>query len=220
MSGTSPRTSHAVERAYKKIREQIISGAFPAGHRLVEDELAELTGVSRTPVREALNRLRAEGLIENAARRGARVTGWTDAELDEIYELRALLEGHGAKLAARKIGPEALATLERLCGTMERIYAHQGSAAIDHIAELNNEFHAAIFEAAGNTRLIASLAGIVEVPFVHRAMARYAETHLQRSFSDHRELLVALRAGDPDLAEALMRGHILSARTALAVVGA
>ena len=208
-------SSTAVERAYAAIRERIITGEYPAGHRLVEDDLAEVTGVSRTPVREALNLLRAEGLIEGAVRRGVRVTGWTDDDLDEIYGLRALLEGYGARLAARRISAAELTRLEELCDRMEALLAAGEPGAVDRIAELNNELHSAIFAATGNRRLIASLAGVVEVPLVHRAMQRYAETHLARSLSDHREILHALRMGDDELAETLMRGHILSARAAL-----
>jgi DNA-binding GntR family transcriptional regulator len=217
MPGASPRPSQAVQRAYAAIREQIVSGAFPAGHRLVEDDLAELTGVSRTPVREALNLLRAEGLIEGEARRGARVTGWTPQEIDEIYELRGLLEGHGCRLAARSIGPEELDELDVLCDEMEAVRARDAPGAVDEIAELNNALHGAIFRSTGNRRLMALLGSIVEVPLVHRAMARYADTHLDRSLADHREIIAALRVRDADLAEALMRAHIRSARAALAL---
>jgi DNA-binding GntR family transcriptional regulator len=208
-----------VRRAHSIIREAIVSGRYPAGHRLVEDDLATLTGVSRTPVREALNLLRAEGLVDGEARRGARVAGWTGQDLDEIYGLRALLEGYGARLAARKIGADELAHLDDLCTRMEAALDSGGPDAIDEIAERNNELHAAIFQATGNRRLIASLASIVEVPLVHRAMEQYAHTHLRRSLDDHREIVAALRHGDGELAEALMRTHILAARAALAASG-
>jgi DNA-binding GntR family transcriptional regulator len=210
------RSSEAVQQAYAFIRARIMSGEYESGRRLVEDELALVTGVSRTPVREALNLLRTEGLVDAQARRGARVAWWSAEDLDELYGLRAQLEGYGARLATERISPADIDGLEELCVRMERTLAQGGIEAINDIAELNNAFHGMIFRATGNRRLIGSLATIVEVPLVHHAMRRYASFHLPRSFSDHRELVAALRARDPDLADAVMRAHILSGRAALA----
>ncbi len=96
------------------IRDRILAGVYPAGHHLRENALATDLKVSRTPVREALQRLAADGLVDLSRNRGARVTGFTGEELDEIYGLRVLLEGYGAKLAATRMTDESL---ERLLWT-------------------------------------------------------------------------------------------------------
>src|SRR5512136_1769949 len=90
----------AVDRVYARLRSGILDGSYPQGARLGEVELAETLGVSRTPVREALRRLGSEGLVETLPNKGARVRTWSPQELDAISDLRALLEGHGAALAA------------------------------------------------------------------------------------------------------------------------
>ena len=106
--------SSAAEKAYEAIRDGIVGGVLPVGGRLREEELAGSIGVSRTPVREALRRLDAEGLVEFSPRRGAQVASWSDQDLDEIFGLRAVLESYGASLAATRIGGDALAELAEL----------------------------------------------------------------------------------------------------------
>ena len=92
--------SKAAQRAYTAIRDSIINGAYAPGMHLTESELAEIVGVSRTPVHDALLRLKADGLIEMQRNQGARVKTYSDRDINEIFELRAYLEGYGAELAA------------------------------------------------------------------------------------------------------------------------
>ena len=87
----------AAETAYAVIRKRILAGDFSRGERLREEELAQIAGVSRTPIREALRRLDAEGLVEFLPNRGASVTAWTEQELDDLYAARALIEGYAAR---------------------------------------------------------------------------------------------------------------------------
>src|SRR5215203_6092246 len=100
--------ARAAEAAYGIIREGILSGELARGQRLREEELALRAGVSRTPVREALRRLDAEGLVDFTPNRGARVTAWSERELEDVYEARALLESYGARLAATRVTAEEL----------------------------------------------------------------------------------------------------------------
>jgi DNA-binding GntR family transcriptional regulator len=204
--------SGAAEKAYEAIRDGIVGGGFPVGRRLREEELAGSIGVSRTPVREALRRLDAEGLVEFSPHRGAQVASWSDQDLDEIFGLRSVLESYGASLAATRIGPEALAELAGLADGMERA---SGRGQLDEVAELNNRFHAGVLAASGNQRLVGLLSGVVVVSLVRRTFHRYSPEALARSHAHHRELLAALAAGDPEWAASVMRSHVLAARAVL-----
>ncbi|GAA1584950.1 GntR family transcriptional regulator [Actinomadura kijaniata] len=201
--------ARAAEVAYAELRRMILSGDAAAGSRLGEAELAEALGLSRTPVREALQRLDADGLVEVLPHRGARVVRWTTTDLAEIFELRGLLEPYAAARAARRGVPaEAVAELEACCAQME-----QAAAARDfqHVAELNDRFHGRVIDLSGNRRLPALLTSVVHAPLVLGTFRRYDAAALERSMHHHRELVAALRAGDPAWAEAVMRSHIRAA---------
>lgn len=203
------------EKAYIAIRERVLSGEYPAGIRLREEELAEAVGVSRTPVREALRRLDAEGLVEFVPNRGAHVAAWSQHDFEEIFGLRALLEGYGARLAAAKIGGAELQELETLADQMESIVRRGIGGHYEQMALLNSRFHRLVVEAACNKRLAALVGSVVELPLQQRTLREYSERRLNRSMSQHRELIDALAAGDTKWAEAVMQAHVLGARHAL-----
>ena len=117
-NGSSGGSNRAADRAYRFIREGILASRWPPGAHLREQELAELSGVSRTPVREALRRLAADGLLQLVPNLGAKVNAWTIQDLDEIFGLRATLESQAAGLAASRAGPQHLAELASLCDAM------------------------------------------------------------------------------------------------------
>lgn len=199
------------------IREGILRGTYAPGAHLKEEELAALTGVSRTPVREALRRLVREGLVEHAPNVGTRVIRWTERELDDVFELRALLEGHAAARAAREMGPEQIAELRRLAGEMEHI-AHAGDpGSFDRIADLNRGFHRLVLDVGGGPRLGDLLSVVVSIPVLLRTFRRYGAEELERSLRHHRELIDAIEAHDGVWARAVMQAHL---RAALNVVRA
>ncbi|GAA4126613.1 GntR family transcriptional regulator [Actinomadura keratinilytica] len=203
----------AADTAYEAVRQMILSGEAAAGSRLGEAELAESLGLSRTPVREALQRLGSDGLVEVLPHRGARVVRWSRADLEEIFELRALLEPYAAARAARRRPGEAvLADLHRLCAQMERAAA-DGDLA--EVARLNSRFHAALIEASGNRRLPAMLTSVMHAPLILGTFRRYGADALARSMNHHRELVAAVAAGDPAWAESVMRSHIRAAAAEL-----
>lgn len=208
------------ERAYIAIRERVLSGEYPAGERLREEELAEAVGVSRTPVREALRRLDAEGLVEFIPNRGAHVASWSQHDLEEIFGLRALLEGYAARLAAAKIDAAELQELDVLAGQMEGIVRRGVEGRYEQMALLNSRFHRLVVEAARNKRLAALVGSVVQLPLQQRTLREYSERRLDRSMSQHRELIDALAAGDTRWAEAVMQAHVLGARHALDAAGA
>lgn len=201
----------ASERAYDAIRGLIISGEYRPGDRLRESDLSERAGVSRTPVREALRRLIAEGLIDFLPNRGAFVASWDDEHLVDIFEVRSVLEGYACNRAASRIEP---AEIDRLVDLAERMEARYRGTAIDHFAitMLNNEFHHLLVTASRSRLLMNSVEGVLRVALVHRTFLRFSDSDMHRSFRHHRELIDAVRSGDGEWAESVMRSHIRAAR--------
>ena len=206
--------ARATDAAYEAVRQMILSGQAEAGSRLGEAELAEALGLSRTPVREALQRLGADGLVEVLPHRGARVVRWTAADLDEIFELRALLEPYAAARAAR-LGPDpaVLDDLRDRCAAMERAAAN---GDLGTVAQLNSRFHAAVIDASGNRRLPGILSSVMHAPLILGTFRRYDAEAMARSMNHHQELVAALAAGDPDWAGSVMRAHVRAAAAHLA----
>lgn len=205
----------AVERAYFTIREGIVNGAYAPGSHLTAQGLAAASGISRTPVREAMRRLHAEGLIRFIPNRGAFVTHFDERDVVKIYDLRVVLEGYAAETAANEATAAQIESLEALTQTMISVGEPSSPAEIDHMAQLNNEFHKLIIAAAANPRLGAALAAIVEVPLVLRTFRRYSPTELRRSLDQHLELVEAVRARNGLWARSAMTSHILAGRNAL-----
>jgi DNA-binding GntR family transcriptional regulator len=224
--------TQATERAYTQIRSGLLGGVFAPGERLREEDLAQRTGVSRTPVREALRRLALEGFVDLQPGRGVQVVSWSDQDLDEIFSVRALLEGYGAAQAAQRATSEHVEALTALCDRMDAVaettyaadlgdLADEGPidddlrAAYQEIAELNNEFHQTVLTAAGNAHLRSLMGGLISMPLVQRTFMRYSGERLARSMSHHRELVDAFRAGDASWASSVMTAHVRSARVQL-----
>lgn len=205
----------ASERAYRWIRSRIASGDHPVGGHLKEEELAEAIGVSRTPVREALQKLAAEGIVEFVPHRGAYVATWSATDIEEIFDLRARLESYGARRAASGVSSEQIVRLRSLANQMDAAARTRSANAADLVAELNNEFHQIIVEAAHSDRLAPLVTGLIQVALVHRTFRRYSPRHLARSLAHHHELVDALEARDPDWAESVMRSHVRAALAAL-----
>jgi DNA-binding GntR family transcriptional regulator len=198
-------------RAYESIKDGIASGALSPGEWLREYAVASSLGLSRTPVREALRALAAEGIVELEHNRGARVIHWTADDIDEVYRLRALLEGYGATLAARHASSDQIAELRRLEDRYERaLELGEDSGATS--AECNNDFHAAVRAASGSGRLASLLAVVSSAPLVQRALEHYTEDDRRRSVVQHRDIITAIQNRDEHLAESAMASHILAAR--------
>jgi len=204
----------AVNSAYRAIREGILAGTFAEGSHITARQLAEATGLSRTPVREAMRQLNAEGLITLIPNRGAFVARWTEAEIQQIYELRVLLESFAAKVAAERISDEQCEELKSLAAEMSRLVEDRPED-VNVIAEVNDRFHKGVLEACGNPRLRDLLCAITEVPLQLSTFRRYSIEQLRRSASQHAELVSALLERDGDWAGAVMTAHIRSARHTL-----
>lgn len=199
--------------AYQHLRSQILAGEHPPGTWLREEELAASLGLSRTPVREALRRLHSEGLVDLFPGRGAQVPPWSDSDLDELFQLRALLEGYAARRAAETRMP--IDDLSGLCAAMEQQFLHLDDSGYNEITQLNLQFHSAVHLGSGNPWLPRLLSSVIQVPLVRHTFHHYTSNELSRSFAQHRELIEAVALGDGAWAESVMSTHVLAARASL-----
>ena len=215
MQGNGRGGVRAVDKAYDAVRSGIIAGRYLAGARLTEQEIATTVGVSRTPVREALRRLDAEGLVEFTPNLGAIVTVWSEADSDEVFDLRAMLESYSARRATERATPQQIAELRELAETQHRESVERGSGHLERIADLNSRFHRRLQEAAASARLSRALAALIEAPLMMRTFQMYTPEDLERSALHHLEIVRALEARDPEWAASVMLSHVHAARGAL-----
>jgi len=197
--------------ATELIRQAILEGGLEPGSRLKEEELARELGISRTPVREALLMLQAEGLIVTTPNRGASVRIHDADDLRDLYQLRALLEGYAARLATARISDEEIDRLRESCDRFDAVTA-------DDVRELVREnlwFHSAIHTAAGSTRLSWMIQKVIELPLVYKSYIWYSPDQKRISVHYHRQITHALGARDAERAELVMREHIFEARDLL-----
>ncbi len=203
------------ERVLTSLRERILAGHLAAGERLAEADLATHLGVSRTPVREALARLEAEGLVEHVPNRGARVASWTMAQLEAVFELRSVLEPRLTALAAENAAPDDVDELEQLARRMLDVGLPGPGQDLDALVPLNRAFHDRLVALAGHAALAGALAGAVQTPLQRRNFHTYDEASMRRSLAHHLEIVDALRAGDATWARAVMTAHIHNARAVM-----
>jgi len=214
---TIPRlAARSSDDVYSAIKSDIASGHYASGQYLREELLAKRLGVSRTPVREALRRLDAEGWVDTRPNYGVRVKSWTLKDAQEIFEARLLIEPHLAGRAAQQIDAANLARLKALAATMIDITRKPASPdATDTWFAANNEFHAIITAAAGNARLDRALRSMKETPLIKWTFDTYDEADRERSARQHEEIVLALEQRNTAWAEAITRCHILAAEKAV-----
>lgn len=205
----------AREHAYDVLRRGIAVGTYPAGSWLREEDVAAEAGVSRTPVREALHRLQAEGMVQLMRHRGALVVGWTAEDLDNLYELRTTIERYGAGRAALHRTADQLEYLQKLCARMDEILPTAGEQEMQQLGALCVDFHTEIHRASGNRQLAALVPSVLAPPFVSEAFRHHTRLDLERSFDHHRELVQAIEAQDREWAEAIMCAHLRHGRQSL-----
>lgn len=205
----------AARQVADSLRDEILSGALPGGTRLGEADLAERLEVSRTPVREALSLLAAEGIVEREPNRGARVASWSTEELGEIFAVRLVLEPHAVRLAVPRLSDDDLDELTDLAVRMRRLGRPGKGRDLLAVFELNRAFHARLVEAAANPMLAAALRTVTHAAVVLQNFHDYSPDALHRSLAHHVEIVAAARARDADWAEAVMRSHLLNARATM-----
>ena len=193
-----PATSRPlrVGDAYARLKAEILSNTMPPGYQAPEPEIAARLGMSRTPVREALIRLQADGLVELVPRRGARVLPVRASDMAEIYEVLTVLEPHAAAELARRAPNEAeLDPLERATSDMEAALARDD---LDDWAASDDRFHRVLLELHGNRRLSAIAAALCDQAHRARMITLRMRDKPIRSTAEHREILDCLRQGDAE----------------------
>ncbi|MBV9206767.1 MAG: GntR family transcriptional regulator [Actinobacteria bacterium] len=197
------------QSVYDALIDLIVGGDLPPGQHMVETDLARQLGVSRQPIREALHRMEAEGWVDLRPSQGAFVHVPTDQEVDDLLDVRALLEAETARLAARAASPARLGRLREICRDGQ---AAAEAGDLSAAVAANNVFHAEIASVGGNATL-AELAGIVgrRVQWYYRMVA---PERGHGSWAEHAEMIEAIEAGDAERAQELARNHTERTRQA------
>lgn len=205
--GSTPTTSDIIAR---HIRRAIVQGETGEGEPIRQDEVARLFNVSKIPVREALKRLEAEGLVVFQRNRGAVVTSMSEPEIAEVFEVRALLESHAMRLSVPNLTQQSLARASEFC----KAFADEVNVA--NWSVLNWHFHSSLYADAGRPYLLGLIRG------VNDRVERYLRVQLTISGGhsvadvEHREILSACCAGDAEKAAELTERHIWGAYRSLA----
>jgi DNA-binding GntR family transcriptional regulator len=210
--GHPPLARTASNAAAEMIRQAIVDGRLSPGERLTEERLARELGISRTPVREALKMLKSEGLVDAAPNRSATVRAYEACDLEDMYQLRALLEGYAARRAATRLSDEQLLALRASCERFEAMSADDG---LREIVRENFVFHNTILEAAASPRLTGMVRQVVEMPLVYKSYVWYSPEQTRISQHYHRQITRALERRDAERAELVMKEHVLEARDVL-----
>ena len=195
--------------AYERLIADIRTGQLRPGDRLTETDLAERLGISRTPVREAIRMLESDGLVDHQPRSGARIRRLDMAEVTELYEMRAVLEGTAARFAARAAYDSELAELEAINAEM----AAAGGKP-ERLYHANRQFHRVLMNAARNRFLWRSVEAVQKTLLILGRSTMEEADRAQAAVAEHAAVLAALRAHDGDAAESAMRRHIEGAHRA------
>ena len=191
---------------YKSLKEAIVSRSLPPGSQLKESDLVEKLGVSRTPIREALNQLSKDGIVEIYPRKGAFVKNCSKEEVVEILILREVMEGLAARLATNRLSEESIQKLEYF-------FAQYKDGSIDY-AQADELFHSMIIQACGSTRLaglINNLKDSLQMLDMRAVSFRFPE-RITESLAEHMEIIEAFRKGNETLAETLTRKNFQQSR--------
>jgi DNA-binding GntR family transcriptional regulator len=194
------------ERAYEYLKGSVLSGQFSPGERLTEEHLAKKLGISRTPIREALHKLESEGLIRPLATRGFVASQDSKEEVEELFEIRAVLEGYALRVICDRVTDSVLEKLgEAVAKAEEALRNH----SLDELFQWNTRFHDTLHELIMDKRRLYH-----QMVTMRQYVLRYRKNTLQypdggrRTVDGHRKILLALRLRDPDLCERVMREHI------------
>jgi DNA-binding GntR family transcriptional regulator len=206
----SEKTSSVRERTYWHLKAEVLSGSFDEGQRLTEVQLAKSLGVSRTPVREALQKLESEGLVKPLKTRGFCVAKDSREEMEDLFDIRAALEGYAIRLVCERISEATLKNLHDYIGKAQDALRRK---KIDEIFEFNTQFHDTLHEVITYRPRFHSL-----IADMRKYVLRYRKDSLhylegaKRTIAGHKKILLALSLKDPDLCERVVREHVQEAR--------
>lgn len=195
--------SHSI---YDTLRRAILRGEIPAGQRFVEEKLASVLGASRTPVREALQRLRQEELLDKLKYGGYEVRRIAAKEIEEIFGIRSVLESYAAVLATRRMDKDLLAELR---GIIQRSRAALEKGEAEELISLNTEFHDKLYKASGSERLYRMIQELRDHFYRFRRVILAKGSMPDISLKDHERMMRAMVKGDEKAVERIVRQHIL-----------
>lgn len=200
------------QHVFENLKQSIIRGDIAPGHWLVESHIAQMLGISRTPVREAIHKLERERLIERQPRGGFTVLGLSRDDIEETFGIRSILEGYAARLATVKHQPGELKPLEKKIEEFQQCLTKNQMSALPQI---NTEFHDLLYALSKSPRLIHMISGLRDQIFRFRQMILKEGQMADISNADHKQMLALMRKREADKVEQLVREHILRGQEAV-----
>ena len=198
------------EQVYKSLKASILNQALPQNKRLVEERLAEELGTSRTPVREAIQKLEKEGLIHKLSKGGYAVSAITDGDIEEILGIRGILEGYAAYLATTRVTDDDLRFLEEIVNREEQCLKRR---ELEECIRLNTEFHDRLYRIAQSARLYTIINDLRDYIYRYRIIILRYEGMVELSIKDHREMIALMKSKRAGKVERLVRKHITRGKT-------
>ncbi len=196
-------------QAYQEVKAIILEGRIAPGKKLKEGDLAKALGISRTPIREAINRLAKEGLLEIFPQRGAYVVQFTEKDVFELFLIRENLEGLAARLASQRMTQSSLAKLESCTQGFREPF---GDKDVQRYAREDFKFHQSIVNLSDAQRLIQLVSSLHDHIRIYRLTTRGVADKMKSSLAEHRQIIEALGKGDPEESDRCMRQHIRRVR--------
>ena len=200
------------EIVFESLREAIINGHLKPGERLMEIQLADEMGVSRTPVREAIRKLELEGFVVMIPRKGAYVAGISLKDIADVFEIRAALESLAAALAAERITEDELEALER---SLVKVAECTEANDLDSLITVDTDFHDILYKASRNDRLVQIVSNLREQIQRFRMSSLSHPGRMKDALEEHRKLVEALSERNVELARTLAREHIENAENSM-----
>ncbi len=205
------KTVSLADQVFEKLENDIITGVYARGEILTELKLVENLGVSRTPIREALRRLEQERLIAESGK-GSVVLGITLEDLVDIMDIRQRIEGLAAYYAAKNITPEGIERLRTINQLQDFYY---GKHDVEHLREMDDQFHDAIYELSGRAVIHDTLLPLHKKTQRYRRISMEDSVRLDKSMQEHRAIFEAIAAGNAGQAEQLVHQHIVNAKESM-----
>ena len=193
------------EEVYESLRKSILHGKLKPGQHLIEEQLADHVGISRTPVREAFHKLERDELVTRLPKGGYAVTKFTKEDVEEIFGIRSALESYAAYLATLHLAPDKISILENKLKESEEAL-EKGDE--DKVVQLNTEFHDLLYKSCKSKKLVEMINTFRDYFYRYRSALLHIQDGMSQSNKDHRQMLEAMKKKNPKLAERLVRMHL------------
>ncbi len=193
------------EEIYESLKKSILHGKLSGGQRLIEEQLANQIGISRTPVREAFHKLERDDLVKRRPKGGFVVREFTKEDVEEIFGIRIALESYAAYLATLHITPDEISALEKKIKEAEKAL-NEGDD--DKAVEVHTEFHDLLYNACKSQKLIELISNFRDYFYRYRYALLHSEGGMRISIQDHLQMLEAMKGKNPRLVERLVRKHL------------